>query len=64
MIRPVHLRRFLKHNNTLIITPKKTEHLIITDKKELRKMIIATMNEYNNPMIESSSLHEIRNAKR
>ena len=64
MIRPVHLRRFLKHNNTLIITPKKTEHLIITDKKELKKIILETMNQRGNPMVESSSSHEIRNAKR
>jgi len=64
MLRPVHLRRFLKHNKTLIVTPKKAEPLIITDKNELRNIIIATMNEYSNPLIESSSLREIRNAKR
>mgnify|MGYP001173686833 CR=1 FL=1 len=64
MLRPVHLRRFLKHNNILVITPKKTEHLIITDKKELKKIILETMNQRGNPMVESSSSHEIRNAKR
>ena len=54
----------LLNNNILVITPKKAQTLLIADKEELRKMIIATMNQHGNPMIESSSLHEIRNAKR
>lgn len=64
MIRPVHLRRFLKHNNILVITPKKAQTLLIADKEELKKIILETMNQHGNPMVESSSLHEIRNAKR
>ena len=64
MIRPVHLRRFLKHNNILVITPKKAQTLLIADKEELKKIILETMNQHVNPMVESSSSHEIRNAKR
>ena len=64
MLRPVHLRRFLKHNNILVITPKKAQTLLIADKEELKKIILETMNQHGNPMVESSSLHEIRNAKR
>lgn len=63
MLRPVHLRKFLKNNNMLLITPKKGETLIIYNKEDLRKIILKTMNEHSNPMVESSSMFRTRKNK-
>ncbi len=63
MLRPVHLRKFLKNNNMLLITPKKGETLIIYNKEDLRKIILKTMNEHSNPMVESSSMFRTRKTK-
>ena len=56
MLRPLHVRRLLKNNKTVVLTPKHSQTIIITTRQELRNIIIKTMKDYQNPLVESTDL--------